>query len=411
MHYKVKQYKLKTRRRARKLEKKYRDHPRLVPMLAGLAVLAIVFVLLFTLRDSNPVLKKLDDAHIVVLHVDRESRVIPTREETVGEFLENADIAINEGDVVEPGLDAAIEEDDFRINVYRAVPVLVDVEGHRQLTMSAAQTPRSILDQAGIDSYPEDLVKARPSEDFLKEGIGSVVTITRSTPIGLNLYGTSLATRTVATTVEGLLKEKGVKLAEGDNVQPSPNTPLAGVSHVFVSRAGVKIVTSEEAIPMPVEKINDNSLSLGSQVIRQRGSAGKKSLAYEITTVNGREVRKLIQEIVIVEPVKQIVARGTLVNIPADKSAVMTAAGIPVDQQAYASYIITRESRWNASAQNASSGAYGLCQALPGSKMASAGSDWRTNPITQLKWCTGYANGRYGSWHNAYEFWLSRHWW
>ena len=49
------------------------------------------------------------------------------------------------------------------------------------------------------------------------------------------------------------------------------------------------------------------------------------------------------------------------------------------------------------SATNASSGAYGLVQALPGSKMASAGADWQTNPATQIKWGLNYMNERYGS--------------
>ena len=56
-----------------------------------------------------------------------------------------------------------------------------------------------------------------------------------------------------------------------------------------------------------------------------------------------------------------------------------------------------RESGWNYQAQNASSGAYGIPQALPGSKMASEGTDWATNPATQIKWGLGYIQGRYGS--------------
>jgi hypothetical protein len=43
--------------------------------------------------------------------------------------------------------------------------------------------------------------------------------------------------------------------------------------------------------------------------------------------------------------------------------------------------------------------------------MASAGSDWRTNPVTQLRWCDGYATGRYGSWSGAYSFWLRSGYW
>ncbi|RCV54398.1 aggregation-promoting factor C-terminal-like domain-containing protein [Marinitenerispora sediminis] len=56
-----------------------------------------------------------------------------------------------------------------------------------------------------------------------------------------------------------------------------------------------------------------------------------------------------------------------------------------------------KESNWNPSAQNPSSGAYGIPQALPGDKMATAGSDWQTNPATQIAWGLGYIEDRYGS--------------
>jgi len=57
----------------------------------------------------------------------------------------------------------------------------------------------------------------------------------------------------------------------------------------------------------------------------------------------------------------------------------------------------TRESGWNTYATNGSSGAYGIPQALPGWKMASAGSDWRSNPITQIRWGISYIASKYGS--------------
>ncbi|MEU9316807.1 transglycosylase SLT domain-containing protein [Streptomyces sp. NPDC048295] len=74
------------------------------------------------------------------------------------------------------------------------------------------------------------------------------------------------------------------------------------------------------------------------------------------------------------------------------------------------SNIVQRESGWNHHATNASSGAYGLVQALPGSKMASAGADWRTNPTTQIKWGVDYMNSRYGSPCAAWSFWQANHW-
>ena len=74
------------------------------------------------------------------------------------------------------------------------------------------------------------------------------------------------------------------------------------------------------------------------------------------------------------------------------------------------SKIVEHESGWNASATNSSSGAYGLVQALPGSKMATAGSDWKTNPATQIKWGLDYMNSRYGSPVQAWSFWQANGW-
>jgi len=62
----------------------------------------------------------------------------------------------------------------------------------------------------------------------------------------------------------------------------------------------------------------------------------------------------------------------------------------------------TRESGWNYQATNPSSGAYGIPQALPASKMASAGADWRTDPATQIRWGLSYIAQRYGSPLNAW---------
>ncbi|MFF4346393.1 transglycosylase SLT domain-containing protein [Streptomyces sp. NPDC001530] len=74
------------------------------------------------------------------------------------------------------------------------------------------------------------------------------------------------------------------------------------------------------------------------------------------------------------------------------------------------SKIVEHESGWNPSATNASSGAYGLVQALPASKMASAGPDWKTNPATQIKWGLDYMNSRYGSPVAAWSFWQANGW-
>lgn len=85
-----------------------------------------------------------------------------------------------------------------------------------------------------------------------------------------------------------------------------------------------------------------------------------------------------------------------------------------VSLRAYAGYCLARiidmEGGWNPYSTNPASGAYGLPQALPGWKMATAGRDWRTNPYTQIRWMRGYVRQRYGSECNALYFRIQHGW-
>ena len=86
--------------------------------------------------------------------------------------------------------------------------------------------------------------------------------------------------------------------------------------------------------------------------------------------------------------------------------------GFSVDQMPALVNLWNGESNWDASAENPDSGAYGIAQALPGDKMASAGSDWRTNAETQIRWGLQYIADAYGSPQAAWDTWQSRspHW-
>jgi len=77
--------------------------------------------------------------------------------------------------------------------------------------------------------------------------------------------------------------------------------------------------------------------------------------------------------------------------------ALLGEAGFSSDQWGCLDSLWTRESNWTVNADNPTSSAYGIPQALPGSKMSSAGADWATNPVTQIRWGLGYIADRYGS--------------
>jgi hypothetical protein len=105
----------------------------------------------------------------------------------------------------------------------------------------------------------------------------------------------------------------------------------------------------------------------------------------------------------ISEPVVVKVSSAPAVGIPdpgtaqAIAYAMLQARGMGDDQYSCLVALWDRESHWNVYSSNSSSGAYGIPQALPGEKMASAGADWATNPATQITWGLGYIADRYGN--------------
>ncbi len=400
----------------------------LLPILS-ISAMAIFTVALFLLLNNGHSTFKPINSFIVIVSHDNEQQIVPTNESTVGALLKKLSIKLNQGDVVEPNLATPITQDNFRINIYRAVPVEIVSGNHRMFTFSAATTARSIADQAGITVYPEDYVNLVPVTNFLTQPtIGEQVVIIPSTPINLNIYGTQTVVRTHATTVAGLLSDENIKLTANDSVQPAPQSSLTPGAQVFLVHHGTQIQTVQQTIPMPVQTIQDNSLSFGTSAVRQQGSSGQELLTYELTLANGVVVSKtLIQTVVTQAPVTEIVAQGQAVQIPSDITAVMAEAGISSSDYAYVNYIISNESGWCPTKWQGEVGycpgyfeptysisdgpGYGLGQATPADKMASFGGDWETNPVTQLEWATSYADGRYGSWQAAYNHWYNYHNW
>ncbi|ROT32146.1 lytic transglycosylase domain-containing protein [Micromonospora sp. HM5-17] len=90
--------------------------------------------------------------------------------------------------------------------------------------------------------------------------------------------------------------------------------------------------------------------------------------------------------------------------------ALLLEAGFKLAEMPCLDKLWTKESGWNHRSANASTGAYGIPQALPGERMASVGSDWKTNPATQIKWGLGYIKGRYDTPCGAWTFFQEEGW-
>ena len=186
-----------------------------------------------------------------------------------------------------------------------------------------------------------------------------------------------------------------------------------------------EIITVQEEIPFEtITKDVSNGNNTTNRVI-QAGKNGIKEVTYKVKYKDGIEIERIeLSSKVIKEPVNKIVQIQT--KITSRSGGRIASGSVSVYQQyaatACSSYgwtetdveclisLWNKESGWNPYAYNSSSGAYGIPQALPGSKMASAGSDYKTNYQTQINWGLSYISSRYGSPQNAWSHWLSKGW-
>jgi len=136
------------------------------------------------------------------------------------------------------------------------------------------------------------------------------------------------------------------------------------------------------------------------QAVKKLEDKNKKTETDKLNLIKEKEQLKKDYEALKLSKAKVVpVAYAAKVSVPSgDCVTWMQQAGITDIQNAYT--LILRESGCRVNAQNAS-GAYGIPQSLPASKMASAGADYLTNPVTQLRWFKSYCENRYGSIANA----------
>lgn len=222
--------------------------------------------------------------------------------------------------------------------------------------------------------------------------------------------------RTTADTVGDALAAADVVVGPQDRVSVPVTDAVTDGMSVQVDHVVTERVTEDTVTEHGVVEQEDDTLPEGERVVASEGIDGSSSVVYEVArTITGEEIsRQVVAEIVGSEPVDEVVRIGTgkIVEEPqAVASALATdatgnraigaelaaARGWGGDQFSCLDALWTRESDWRHTADNPTSSAYGIPQALPGSKMASHGADWATNPATQIAWGLDYIAGRYGT--------------
>lgn len=356
------------------------------------------------------------NSRVVSVFADGFRQTILTDALTVGEVLSDADISVSDNDLVEPALDTDIISNVFSVNVYRARPVVVVDGDSKHQVLTAFDSPKLIAEAAGLRVFNEDHFKFERINDIVNAGtIGERLIISRSTPVKIDLFGVDVKYRTHAKTVGSILSEKGIDISAADIVTPKLSTNIKPNQAIKIISVDQEVIAKEEPVNFPTQTIHDSNRLSGYRKVQQAGKPGVKLVTYEIELHNGQEVsRRIVQSVVSQEPVKQIEVVGTKISDGGSNAAIgqrLAAARGWTGAQWQCLYDLwTKESNWNHLAQNPSSGAYGIPQSLPATKMASAGADWSTNPATQIRWGLNYIAGRYGSPCAANNFHISNNW-
>jgi uncharacterized protein YabE (DUF348 family) len=290
---------------------KVHKHQVLVPLMTFM-VLGIISSALFLFYGGTT----LEDAEVkrVRVYVDGQQRTLPTRAPTVGELLKRIDIQLDRRDIVEPGVNSPIREDDLHINVYRAKPVTVIDENGKKISAKIAESsPENLAEKAGFKLYPEDRAVFVEPDIAVNDGVvGELITIDRAVPVNLNFYGKDALVRTQAETVGGLLEEKNIELQEKDKVIPNASTVITPGMNILVLRNGKHVINVEETIAPPVDTKYDATLDAGTIKVINPGAPGKRIVTYEVEFKKDKEVgRKEIQSIIITQPKKRVVIEGT----------------------------------------------------------------------------------------------------
>lgn len=224
------------------------------------------------------------------------------------------------------------------------------------------------------------------------------------------------------TTVKDVLETGDIVLDPEDSVTPSLDSKVSESTVISINRANTTVETTDTEIAFNEVRKETSSLPKGQEKVETEGEKG----VMETTSLVTRSGDQVVSSNVFTSwvkkaPVDKVILVGTsTVSSPSAASLGTTTPAGEIQSWAHdylisngyseadftaANFIISHESGWSPTATNPSSGAYGLPQALPGSKMASAGADWQTNYQTQFKWFVNYCNGRYGSISGAYAYW------
>ncbi|MDQ6849927.1 MAG: ubiquitin-like domain-containing protein [Actinomycetota bacterium] len=350
----------------------------------------------------------------VTLVVDGQSNKIETTASDVSGVLHGAGYDIGRHDIVAPSRSYAIHTGST-IVLRRGRLLHLAIDGVSREIWTTAPTVADALGQLGITAANFTSV-SRAKRLPLKP---TDITIRTPKQVTIKHDGRQQRVTTTDATAGRLLDDLGIKLGPDDRLSLPQTTALSAGTQITVTRVKRTMLSSTKPLPYPTKSVDDSALERGKTEIATHGRNGLVRITYAVVYVDGKLAGKTkIATKTLRAAVVQIEKVGT------KKPVVTSPSGSP---QAIAQQLLAqrgwssqfsclqqmwdRESGWRTSASNPSSGAYGIPQALPGSKMASAGSDWQSSARTQITWGLDYIASRYGDPCGAWATWQANGGW
>ncbi|MEN8655743.1 ubiquitin-like domain-containing protein [Streptomyces sp. 21So2-11] len=244
----------------------------------------------------------------IKLSIDGVPRTMHTFADDVDELLADQGVTVGEHDIVAPAPGEALASGD-EIVVHYGRPVTLTLDGQRRQLWTTARTVEGALRQLGVRAEGAFLSTSRSSA-IGRNGLALDVRTERS--VTFMADGRERTIRTNAATVGEALAEVGISLHGQDTTSVPPGTfPRDGQTITVMRIKGTKEVR-EEPIPFTVERTQDPTLFKGTEVVAQAGKQGARRVTYALRTVNGvkQKPRKIAEEIAR-EPVTQRVKVGT----------------------------------------------------------------------------------------------------
>ncbi|MCL2788349.1 MAG: ubiquitin-like domain-containing protein [Micrococcales bacterium] len=361
----------------------------------------------------------------VTIEVDGVKTSTSTLAKSVGQVLNDQGIVVSAHDIVAPGVDEAIPRDG-EIVVRRARALDLSIDGKPQRVWTTEPTVEAALAEIGVRAQDVALSVNRSAA---VSRLDHPVRIQTPKTVTVEVDGVTITEETTAATVGEALSDLGVVLSAADQVSVDLDAQASDGQTLVVDRAQLEDGQRTETTKFKTITKEDPSLFKGEKKVVKKGRVGERVITYKATTVAGDTVaEEVLAEVVLSKPQNKVVHVGTkepprtpsgrAISVPnvninvSPSSAKGIARGMVKDDTEFRCLVALwdRESGWKTTAANRYSGAYGIPQALPGSKMASAGSDWQTNPKTQIKWGLGYIKGRYGTPCGAWSAFQSKGW-